>query len=98
MAEKTDHIFEETSDIPAGRKAREVSKVVWNALAESAKRNIAFKRTAEADVITELRKDLTSAAVRAKYDVTTGTTQLEDGKHRLTFAAKVKTGSPSTNQ
>lgn len=98
MADKTEPMFEETTDIPAGRKAREVSRKVWNALADSAKRGIGFRYTADADVIAELRKDLSSAAVRLKYEVTTGTTQLENGQHRLTFSAKAKPAAPATSE
>ena len=87
----SESMFEETTEVPAGRKVRVIPAELWNALADSAKRSVAFARTAEADVIDDLRKDLSSAAVKARYDVTTGTAQLENGMHKLTFAAKSKT-------
>lgn len=89
-----DSCFEETDVVPAGRKARVIGNDLWNALADSAKRGVAFSRTAGAEVIDDLRKDLSSAAVRLKYDVTTGSTQLENGEHKLTFSAKAKTPAP----
>lgn len=91
-----DSIFEETETVPAGRKARVIGNELWNALADSAKRGVAFSRTASGEAIDELRKDLSSAAVRARYDVTTGTAQLEGGMHKLTFAAKGKTSPEVT--
>lgn len=92
----TDSVFEETDAVPAGRKARTIDPILWSALADSAKRGVAFSRTAAENVIDELRKDLSSAAVRAKYDVTTGTAQLEGGLHKLTFAARAKTSPEVT--
>lgn len=83
-------LFEETDDVPAGRKARVIGQDLWNALAESAKRGKAFARTADETTIDDLRKDLASAAVKARYEVTTGTAVLENGLHKLTFAAKAK--------
>lgn len=83
-------MFEETATVPVGRKARTVSKELWAALEDSAKRGVAFARTADPDVIDLLRKDLASAAVKAKFDVTTSTAHLENGSHKLTFAAKAK--------
>ena len=88
-----DSVFEETDAIPAGRKARVIGQDLWNALADSAKRTVAFARTAAPDVIDELRKDLASAAVKARYDVTTGTAELENGMHKLTFAARAKSAA-----
>lgn len=82
--------FEETSEIPTGRKARMVSQVLWDKLADSAKRDVGFARQGSAKEIAELRKDLTSAAVKAKYDVTTGTREVEKGVIRLTFKATLK--------
>lgn len=86
-----DSPFEETEDIPAGRKARVISADLWTALAKSAANGKAFARTASETAIDELRKDLGSAAVRARYEVTTGTAALENGLHKLTFAARAKT-------
>jgi hypothetical protein len=83
--------FEETDDIPSGRKARTISQDLWTALGKSAANGKAFARTAAESVIDDLRKDLASAAVRAKYEVTTGTTALENGLHKLTFTARSKT-------
>jgi hypothetical protein len=96
MADKTaPAMFEETDDTPAGRKSRTVSPDLMNVLAESAKRGKAFARTADPATIDELRKDLSSAAVRAKYDVTTGTALLESGLVRFTFIAKSKVKAPA---
>ncbi len=83
-------MYEETDIVPAGRKSRVIKPALWQTLADSAKRQKGFARTAAADVIDELRKDLASAAVRAKYDVTTATAVLENGLHKLTFAATEK--------
>lgn len=82
--------FEETTEVPAGRKARTLSESLAAKLDEAAKRGVAFSRTGSPDVIDELRKDLGSAAVKAKYVVTTATAQLENGMHKLTFSAKHK--------
>lgn len=82
--------FEETTELPTGRKARVIDPVVWTKLAESAERGVAFVRTAAKEVIDELRKDLTSAAVRNKYDVTTETAQQENGDLSLKFSATGK--------
>lgn len=82
--------FEETTTMPRGRKARQIPKEVWEHLEASATRGVGFAKTAHPQVIDELRRDLGSAAVRAKYDVTTGTEKLDDAKHRLTFSARHK--------
>src|SRR5215469_16802424 len=71
-----DDEFTETADIPAGRKSREISKKLWDVLEDSAKRGVAFSRVAGQEVIEELRKDLTTASAK-----------LENGQHKLTFAA-----------
>jgi hypothetical protein len=86
--------FEESDDIPTGRKARVPSDSLTAKLAEAAKHGKAFSRTAPAHVIDELRKDLGSAAVRAEYDVTTATAHLDNGHHKLTFTAKRKATTP----
>lgn len=83
-------VFDDTDDKPTGRKARVVSDVVWAALADSAKRDVAKSVTADPDTIESLRKDLASATVRAKYDVTTATADMEGGKIRLRFIAVAK--------
>jgi len=82
-----DDEFTETADIPAGRKSREISKKLWDVLEDSAKRGVAFSRVAGQEVIEELRKDLSTAGVKAKYVVTTASAKLENGQHKLTFAA-----------
>jgi hypothetical protein len=91
----SDAMFEETDEIPAGRKARSISPELWDALAKSAANGKAYSRTASETAIDELRKDLGSAAVRAKYDVTTRTQTLENGMHKLTFTARSKTPAPA---
>jgi hypothetical protein len=90
MTDSQDEVFEETAEVPTGRKTRVISPARWARLEESAKRGIAFAREAAPEVIAELRKDLMSAAVKAKYDVTTSTAVLENGLHRLTFGAVAK--------
>lgn len=83
-------VFDDTDDKPSGRKARVVGDQVLAALADSAKRDVAKSVTASPDVIESLRKDLASAVVRAKYEVTTATADMEDGTIRLRFIAVAK--------
>lgn len=90
MTDVTEPVFEDSAEMPSGRKARVVSKALWAALEDSAKRSIAKGITGAADVVDELKKDLGSAAVRAKYDVTTGSAAVDGGKVRLTFSAVKK--------
>jgi hypothetical protein len=86
----TDEVFEESAEIPTGRKARTISETLRHTLKDAAKRGVAFSRVGSEDEIDELRKDLNSAAVRAEFEVTIGTAHLEDGSHKLTFGAKRK--------
>lgn len=88
--QKSETSFEETTVLPRGRKARSVESEVLEKLAESARRGVGFARTAAPNVIDDLRRDLGSAAVRAKYEVTTHTEKISATHHRLTFAAKHK--------
>jgi len=94
MAGKTDQdaagMWEESADIPPGRRSRQVPAELWEKLDESAKRQVAFARTGTEAVIEQVRRDLGSAAVRAKYEVTTQRTKVEGGKHRISFAAQYK--------
>lgn len=94
-ANPADDGFTETKDVPRGRKSRSVPDVVWSKLEDSAARGVAFSKTAKPDVIDELRKDLGTAAVRAKYDVTMNTEKLNERSHKLTFAAKAKAEPPA---
>jgi len=87
---EVDELYEESGEIPAGRKARIISPTLWAKLEEASKRQVAFSRVAAEEVIDDLRKDLTSAAVKAKYEVTTSTAHLDDGRHKLTFSARAK--------
>lgn len=97
MAGKQDEpMFEETTNLPSGRKARTVPDEVWAHLEDAAKRGVGFSRTAAPHVIDDLRKDLGSAAVRAKYHVTLGTEKLSDTRHKLTFSARHKPPVAST--
>jgi ribosomal protein S26 len=80
--------FSETDEVPRGRKARQVPEIVLDRLEHSAKHGKAITRTAAPDVIDELRRDLGSAAVRARYEITMGTEKLSDVAHKITFAAK----------
>jgi hypothetical protein len=82
--------FTETKTMPVGRKARSVPDVIWRKLADSASRSVAFTKSGPPDVIDNLRKDLSAAAVRAKYEVTVGTERVSDTVHKLTFAARAK--------
>ncbi len=82
------HGFEETAEVPRGRKAREVGEHVLVALEDSAKRGVAFTKTATPDEIDELRRDLGAAKVRSKYEVTVGTERLSETAHKLTFSAR----------
>jgi hypothetical protein len=91
----TDTGYEETTQMPRGRKARKVPQELWIKLADSAKRGVAFARTAAPDVIDELRRDLGSAAVRAKYIVTVDTDKASETAHKLTFAAVHKHAAKS---
>lgn len=90
--------FEETAELPRGRKARDVPESVLKRLADSAARNVAFTKQAAPDEIEKLRRDLGSAAVRAKYIVTVATEKVNDTLHKLTFSAKTKpTETPAEN-
>jgi len=82
--------FTDSDELPTGRKAREVSEHLMAALADSARRSVAKVREAEPAVIDELRRDLGSAKVRAKYIVTQETEKLKDDLHKLKFSARVK--------
>lgn len=86
--------FEETKEVPTGRKAREVSDELWEVLAASADRGTAFTKTAPPGVIDELKKDLGTAKVRAKYKVTMETEKVDDNTSKLKFSALVKEESP----
>jgi hypothetical protein len=83
-------VFEDTDDLPTGRKARKPAPHVLAALEDSAKRKVGKVHTASEDAINALRKDLTSAEVRKKYEITTETERLANGMHKLKFAAKHK--------
>lgn len=82
--------FEETQDVPTGRKAREVSDELWTLLAGSAERGTAWVKTAPNDVIDALKKDLGTAKVRAKYKVTIESEKVDDDTSKLKFSASVK--------
>lgn len=87
--------FEETPDIPTGRKSREVSDELWALLAGSAERSTAWTKTAPNAVIDELKKDLATAKVRAKYKVTIESEKVDDDTTRLKFSASVKPETPA---
>jgi hypothetical protein len=80
--------FEETDQLPRGRKAREVPRIVWEKLEHSAKTGRGIVKKDAPLAIAELKKDLGSAEVRKKYHVTVGTVKHSDTLHELTFAAK----------
>lgn len=79
--------FEETPEVPTGRIARKVSDELWALLAGSAERSTAWVKTAPAAEIDELKKDLGTAAVRAKYKVTINTEKGDNGTVKLKFSA-----------
>lgn len=83
-------LYEETADLPAGRKSRQIPASLWVKLEESAKRRVGFARTSDPNTIDQLRRDLSSKTVKAKYDITTQTAKLENGLHKLTFSATAK--------
>jgi hypothetical protein len=87
---RADDGFTETKQMPVGRKARSVPDIIWQKLEDSANRGVAFTKGGTPAVIDELRKDLSAAAVRAKYEVTVGTERVSDTQHKLTFAARRK--------
>lgn len=90
-SESPEMAFEESTEIPTGRKARSIAQHLWNHLEDSAKRGVAKVSPAMShEEVAKLRKDLTSAAVQAKYDVTTETQKLDNGLAKLKFAAKRK--------
>jgi hypothetical protein len=82
-------VYEEIADVPPGRKSRQVPAELWAKLEESAKRNVGFSRTGSEAVIEQVRRDLNSAAVRAKFEVTTQRSKA-DGRHRIAFGATYK--------
>lgn len=86
----TDILFSDTDEKPSGRKARIVSDALWAVLADSAKRGVAKYAEADEQVISDLLKDLGSAAVRKRYTLTTATKALDTGGVRLTFSAVEK--------
>jgi transposase len=87
-ANPRDDGFVETEEMPRGRKARAVPEIIWTKLEESARRQIAFTKTGKPDEIDELKKDLSAASVKAKYEVTTESRKVSDKVHELKFSAK----------
>lgn len=107
--ESPEPVFEESDDLPTGRKARSVPQYLWRGLEESAERVKAKVTPAmHPDNLREVRKHLTSAAVQAKFDVTTETIKTMDhingltraefdkGLQKLKFAAARKPQSKAT--
>ena len=84
----TASMFTETDYTPPGRTRRVVSDQLWAALERSAKKLNGFYFTGKPDEVKDLRSDLTSAAVKAKYEVTTEAEELDDGTVRLTVSAR----------
>jgi hypothetical protein len=89
-------VFNDTDAKPVGRKARTVSADLWEVLADSAKRGVAKVAEADKEIISELLKDLGSAAVRKKYTLTTATKAVKNGEIRLTFHAVAKQPEPAS--
>lgn len=92
-----DNGFTETNVLPRGRKSRQIPDSLWDVLADSAARLVGFSKTAAPDVIDQLRRDLGSAAVRAKYTVTVSTDKSDENKHTLTFSARTKDVEPAAD-
>jgi hypothetical protein len=88
--DEPDGMYEETDNIPQGRKTRQIPASLLVKLEESAKRQVAFARTSDPDTIDQLRRDLNSKTIKAKWDIATQTAKLENGQHRLTFSATAK--------
>lgn len=95
MAASSEIVFEDSDVKPSGRKARVVSDALWAALADSAKRDVGKVITGTENSIGELIKDLGSAAVKRRYEVTTDTANLEGGKRKLLFSAIAKPSEKS---
>lgn len=91
---RNDSGFTETDEVPTGRSARKVSDELWKLLAGSAERGTAWTKTAPAAEIDDLKKDLGTAAVRAKYKVTINTEKGDNGTVKLKFSAVDKPAEP----
>lgn len=89
-------VFQDTDAKPTGRKARNVSDDLWGVLADSAARGVAKVAEADEQVISELLRDLGSAAVRKRYTLTTATKAVKGGGIRLTFHAVAKPPEPAS--
>lgn len=90
-------VFQDTDAKPTGRKARNVSDDLLGVLADSAARGVAKVAEADKEVISELLKDLGSAAVRKRYTLTVATTKGDKpGDIRLTFHAVAKPPEPAS--
>jgi hypothetical protein len=90
MTDTPELMFEDSEVKPSGRKARVVSDALWQALADSAKRDVAKMVTGSKGAVDGLIKDLGSAAVKRLYDMTIETAMLEGDKRKLTFSAVAK--------
>lgn len=88
MPETDTPVFEDDTDLPAGRRKADVPPHIWNALEDSAKRGIAKARTMTETDARSLRRQLASAAVRAKYTVRTEAAKVDGGRVRFKFSAE----------
>lgn len=89
-AKPDEPVFEDSPDLPRGRKARTVSPALEAALEDSAKRNVGKIVTGSEVMIGALLSDLGSASVKRRYVITTETETLDRGKRRLKFSATAK--------
>jgi len=65
-------------------------------LAESAERNVAFTKLGTAAETEELKKTLTAATVRAKYEVVVETLKKDGKVTGVKFSATAKTPEPAS--
>lgn len=88
--------FEDSTEVPTGRRGSDVPEALLTALADSAKRGVAKSHVTDETGVKALRKLLASARVREHYEVVTARKVLDDGRHRLTFKACRKTPEPAS--
>jgi hypothetical protein len=83
-------MFEDSAQMPRGRRARTVSEALKIALEDSAKRGVAKVITGAETLIETVTADLSSAWVRKRYTVTRESEPLPGNRAKLTFAAVAK--------
>lgn len=94
MTKTEDHeegtVFEDSTTLPKGRKARTVSDALKAALEDSAKRGVGKTVTGSEAMVGVVVSDLGSAWVKKRYVVTTESESLSNGKRKLLFSAVAK--------